>query len=101
MSKGIILKTDGSEEPTDDLSLKGLQKAVDGNIEIIRFTVPYEGWDVAYVNEEGRLGSLEYPTGLPYNEKASEILMLVAAQYGGVFDIRGDVVLSKKEYGNE
>ncbi len=106
MSKGIIYKTDGSEEPFEELeqlSLPALQETVGGYIEMIRLSTPYgaEGWDMAWINEEGKVGTKDNPEGLPYNRKASLILSEYASQYIGVSDTRGDVVLTKMEYQEE
>ena len=58
-----ILKTNGEIVPLEDVSLKSLQSAVGGLIEMVLAT---EG-RIMFVNEEGKL------LGLPVNEQATKI----------------------------
>jgi hypothetical protein len=82
-----VIRTNGTVEELEDTSLKGMQDAVGGLIEIVQPLVsawngfPIDG-HVLIANEEGLL------IGLPYNEYAS----LMAGRH-----IVGDVILSSRE----
>jgi len=102
MNKALIIKVDGTEEPLEDLSLEALQKAVGGYIEAIYFNRPTsEGWDMAYIAEEGKIkmkredGSIR---ALEHNEFASVLLSAYAGHYIAIDDTRGNIVLTKREY---
>lgn len=84
--KARLIKANGESEriyPSNwsDFTLNELQLYVDGYIEIVPI-----GEFLLIVNEEGKL------KGLPYNEKATELIQLVSNDY-----IVGDAVYCEKE----
>jgi len=76
----FILKVDGTKQELTDTSLKGMQEAVGGYIEVI----PTKNGQFMIFNEEGKWDNL------PRNEKANEMVNLFAGDY-----IVGDVIIAE------
>ncbi len=78
-----ILKTDGTREPLNDLTVESLQKAVGGFFEL----VPTNDGRGMFVNEDGRMKNL------PFNAQATNL-------YKYPYALLGDAVLLEKEEAN-
>lgn len=81
-----IIKTDGTEEILNDLSLESMQKAVGGYIEVVSFP---QSKFLFVCDEEGKL------KGYPFNAKATELAHSAMALSPDDVLV-GDVIVAQK-----